>query len=110
MITRSQLIEALEKHGGNKAAAARELGVSRNTIYKLIKMSNLRRNPNLDEIIEEAHHLIKAGLVDSRKLRAIRVDINRILKPEDEARRRRRKREALRRKWKKRRSRRGRGI
>ena len=34
---RDKLEEALARHGGNKTAAARELGVTRKTIHKWLK-------------------------------------------------------------------------
>lgn len=40
-ITKQDLINALEKTGGNKSAAARELGIDRVTLYKLARLAGI---------------------------------------------------------------------
>jgi transcriptional regulator of acetoin/glycerol metabolism len=41
-IDRERLEQALQKFGGNKSAAARELGVSRRTFYRRLESLGLR--------------------------------------------------------------------
>uniref|UniRef100_UPI003D2EAF60 helix-turn-helix domain-containing protein n=1 Tax=Burkholderia sp. BCCCDS10 TaxID=3390237 RepID=UPI003D2EAF60 len=43
---RSAIAAALARHGGNVSAAARALGVSRNTIYRKMPAADTERRPS----------------------------------------------------------------
>lgn len=43
-IKRKELLEALKQNGGNKAKTARQLGVSRMTLYRLIQQQSIEEN------------------------------------------------------------------
>ena len=36
-VTREAVLQALARHGGNRAAASRELGIGRTTLWRLMK-------------------------------------------------------------------------
>ncbi|MBL3966355.1 helix-turn-helix domain-containing protein, partial [Burkholderia sp. KCJ3K979] len=48
-VAASAIAAALARHGGNVSAAARALGVSRNTIYRKMPAADAGRQPSSDE-------------------------------------------------------------
>ena len=42
-IIREAILEAIDRNGGNKVAAAKELGIGKTTVYRLLKQYETRR-------------------------------------------------------------------